>query len=246
MAGWVRGQKNVCVPKIGLKFPAPLINFIFCLRKILLMWVGGSVGRGWPSPPPPPDLQAIACPRYLLPAALSAAADHDSSSGIWTSVSGQMSVMFWGTQVSSFDAKHPGHLRAIAACVALPSNRRSSAQCPRPNVVHACNCCLPGNPAPPNSSALAQPVSTCTHPYHRPRCVPCRSSPLPIPTALYKPTDNPPPNKPLTRSTCATSPLSFATPRNPFPAPRPCTPLYHLLSNRPQPSHSPVQPLIPD
>ena len=31
---WVRGQKEVCVPKIGLKFPAPLIDFVFCLRTI--------------------------------------------------------------------------------------------------------------------------------------------------------------------------------------------------------------------
>ena len=31
--GGVRGQKIVCVPKIGLQFPAPLINFIFCRVK---------------------------------------------------------------------------------------------------------------------------------------------------------------------------------------------------------------------
>ena len=44
--GWVvRGPKKVCVPKIGLTFPAPLINFSFGLRKIFLMWVGGSVGQ---------------------------------------------------------------------------------------------------------------------------------------------------------------------------------------------------------
>ena len=44
--GWV-GQrpKKFCVPEIGVKFPAPLINFIFCLRKNFLMWVGGWVGR---------------------------------------------------------------------------------------------------------------------------------------------------------------------------------------------------------
>ena len=41
--GGVRGQKIVCVPKIGLEFPAPLINFIFCLRKMFLMWVGGGL-----------------------------------------------------------------------------------------------------------------------------------------------------------------------------------------------------------
>ena len=39
-------KKTVRVPKIGLKFPAPLINFIFCPRTILLMWVGGWVGQG--------------------------------------------------------------------------------------------------------------------------------------------------------------------------------------------------------
>ena len=32
-----RGQKKVCAPTIGLKFPAPLINFTFCRRQILLM-----------------------------------------------------------------------------------------------------------------------------------------------------------------------------------------------------------------
>ena len=36
-----RGQNKVCVPKI--RFPSPLINFIF------LMW-GGWVGRGWLGP----------------------------------------------------------------------------------------------------------------------------------------------------------------------------------------------------
>ena len=39
--GGVRGQKKVCVPKIDLKVRAPLINFIFFLRKNFLMWVGG-------------------------------------------------------------------------------------------------------------------------------------------------------------------------------------------------------------
>ena len=35
---------------------APLINFIFCLRKIFLMWVGGSTGaaRAPNNPLPPP------------------------------------------------------------------------------------------------------------------------------------------------------------------------------------------------
>ena len=46
--GWGR-PKKVCVPKTGLKFPAPLINFIFCLRKNFLMWAGW-VGQGWPGP----------------------------------------------------------------------------------------------------------------------------------------------------------------------------------------------------
>ena len=37
--------KNFVYLKIGLIFPAPLIHFIFCLRKVLLMWMGGGVGR---------------------------------------------------------------------------------------------------------------------------------------------------------------------------------------------------------
>ena len=43
---WVggSGQEKVCVPEIGLKFPAPSIDFIFCLRKIFLMCVGGGFG----------------------------------------------------------------------------------------------------------------------------------------------------------------------------------------------------------
>ena len=45
VGGWGRGQQKVCVPEIGLKFPALLINFIFCLRKIFLTWVGGGAGR---------------------------------------------------------------------------------------------------------------------------------------------------------------------------------------------------------
>ena len=55
--GGVRGQKKVCVRNIGLNYPAPLINFIFCLRTIFLMCVGGWVGRlglASPRPPPPP------------------------------------------------------------------------------------------------------------------------------------------------------------------------------------------------
>ena len=45
LGGWVRGQKKVCVPKIDLQVRAPLINFIFLLRKTFLMWVGGWVGQ---------------------------------------------------------------------------------------------------------------------------------------------------------------------------------------------------------
>ena len=56
--GWVRGQKKVCVPKIDLQVRAPLIHFIFFLRKNFLMWVGGWVGqaksRGANLTPPPP------------------------------------------------------------------------------------------------------------------------------------------------------------------------------------------------
>ena len=55
--GWgVRGQKTVCVPAIGLKCPASLMNVIFPTRKISLMWGGGSAGagRGPKAPPPPP------------------------------------------------------------------------------------------------------------------------------------------------------------------------------------------------
>ena len=43
--GWVRGQKQVCVPKIDLQVRASLINFIFFLRKNFLMWVGGWVSQ---------------------------------------------------------------------------------------------------------------------------------------------------------------------------------------------------------
>ena len=52
--------KKVCVPKIGLKFPAPLINSIFCRRTVCSDaggWVGGSAGAGQgpkQAPPPPP------------------------------------------------------------------------------------------------------------------------------------------------------------------------------------------------
>ena len=65
--GGQRSNKKVCVPEIGLKFPAPLINFIFCLRKSFLMRVGGWVrltGQG-PNPPPPPPPGLIS--RGLVP-----------------------------------------------------------------------------------------------------------------------------------------------------------------------------------
>ena len=64
-AGWVRGQKKHCVPKINLQFRAPLINFIFPSEKFsdVGMWVGGSdwslgchpsvSGKPWPDPGKP-------------------------------------------------------------------------------------------------------------------------------------------------------------------------------------------------
>ena len=61
-AGWA-GQKpkGACVPKADLQFRAHLINFIFLLGKIFLMWVGGWVGQAAeprqpfrPSPLPSP------------------------------------------------------------------------------------------------------------------------------------------------------------------------------------------------
>ena len=51
----VRGQKKVCVPKIGLKSPAPLINFNFCPTKKFLILEGGWAGQG-PKPPAPVSL----------------------------------------------------------------------------------------------------------------------------------------------------------------------------------------------
>ena len=53
VGGWgggsgVRGQKTVCVPKIGLKFPAS--NFRHFLPKDNISCGGGGVGGGWPGP----------------------------------------------------------------------------------------------------------------------------------------------------------------------------------------------------
>ena len=72
--GGVRDQNKVCVPQIGLQFPAPLTNFIASPRKIALMCVGGSVGRGCPgpqtTPPPPPRVTnpwLYTCIRVCVP-----------------------------------------------------------------------------------------------------------------------------------------------------------------------------------
>ena len=43
--GGSEAKKKVCVPKIDLQVRAPLINFIFFLRKNFLMWVGGWVSQ---------------------------------------------------------------------------------------------------------------------------------------------------------------------------------------------------------
>ena len=57
--GGVRGgtevKKKVCVPKINVKFPAPLINFLFPLRKLVLMWADGWGWQGPTRPPPSPS-----------------------------------------------------------------------------------------------------------------------------------------------------------------------------------------------
>ena len=64
--GWVGGPQ-----KIALKFPAPLINFIFCRRKILLMWCGwgGQPGLARPQTTLPPQRgpYAIACSKGPWP-----------------------------------------------------------------------------------------------------------------------------------------------------------------------------------
>ena len=38
--GGAEAKKVICVPKLDLHIQAPLINFILCLRKYFLMWVG--------------------------------------------------------------------------------------------------------------------------------------------------------------------------------------------------------------
>ena len=49
-------KKKVCVPKMDLQIRAPLIHFIFFLRTIFLMWVGGWIRQRSSGcyPPPPP------------------------------------------------------------------------------------------------------------------------------------------------------------------------------------------------
>ena len=58
--GWVRRQTKVCVPNIGLIFPAPLINFILLPKETFsdVGKGGGSAGAGHcpKQPPPPRDL----------------------------------------------------------------------------------------------------------------------------------------------------------------------------------------------
>ena len=46
---WGSGPKKVGASKVGLKFPAPLINSIFSRRKSFL-WVSGWVGGDLPGP----------------------------------------------------------------------------------------------------------------------------------------------------------------------------------------------------
>ena len=53
--GGFTGPKKVCVPEIGLKFPAPLISVFFCLRKNFSdvgRGLGGSAGAGQGPKPP--------------------------------------------------------------------------------------------------------------------------------------------------------------------------------------------------
>ena len=72
----VTGQKNICVPKIGLKCPASLINFIFLPEENVSDVGGGCRPRPQTTPPSPPKgPQAIAwlCVRAPPPPA---ALDH--------------------------------------------------------------------------------------------------------------------------------------------------------------------------
>ena len=63
VGGWgSEAKKKGCVPKIDLKVPAPLNNFIFCRRTMFLKWVGGGgVGavQGPKQPPPPPPAPGV-------------------------------------------------------------------------------------------------------------------------------------------------------------------------------------------
>ena len=57
--GGFQRPKQICVPKIRFKCPAPLIHLVFYRRRSFLLWVGGVVGWGWPwplRPPPAPGL----------------------------------------------------------------------------------------------------------------------------------------------------------------------------------------------
>ena len=56
--GWVRGQNQLCAPKIGLPFRAPFNNFQFCPEKNPSNaggWGQPSLGRA-PKDPPPPSI----------------------------------------------------------------------------------------------------------------------------------------------------------------------------------------------
>ena len=64
--GGSEAKKKVCVPKIGLKFPAPLINFTFRLRKGFLMWGGGGGRLGLASAPNAKAPLAPPAPRRFL------------------------------------------------------------------------------------------------------------------------------------------------------------------------------------
>ena len=63
--GWVRGQNRFVYLKIGLKFPAPFINFIFHPRNNVFdvgEWVGRpGLARAPNTPPPRGGHQAMAC-----------------------------------------------------------------------------------------------------------------------------------------------------------------------------------------